>query len=66
MAGGGDGYAMLVGLTRIIDKLGGQLMASQVMDYLKAKGSIAPEIEGRIPRALSRLGGLSRRRNACA
>ncbi len=50
IAGGGDGYAVLKGGKAIIDASGGTLMASMVMDYIAAKGSIAPKVEGRIMR----------------
>ncbi len=50
IAGGGDGYAVLKGGKAIIDASGGTLMASMVMDYIAAKGTIAPKVEGRIMR----------------
>ena len=48
MASGGDGYAALTKGKAIIDASGGTLMASEVMDYITAKGSVAPKVEGRI------------------
>jgi 2',3'-cyclic-nucleotide 2'-phosphodiesterase (5'-nucleotidase family) len=45
---GGDGYASLTKGKAIIDKSGGALMASVVMDYVQARGSVAPKVEGRI------------------
>lgn len=48
LASGGDGYAMLQNLKRIIDTNAGPLMAGVVIDYIKQKGSIAPRVEGRI------------------
>ena len=45
---GGDGYASLTKGKAIIDKSGGPLMASVVMDYVQARGSVAPKVEGRI------------------
>ncbi len=48
IAGGGDGYAVLAGAERLIDAAGAQLMASQVMEYIAARGKIAPMIEGRV------------------
>ena len=32
----------------IIDAYGAKLMASMVMDYIKAKRSVSPKVEGRI------------------
>jgi 5'-nucleotidase/UDP-sugar diphosphatase len=48
--GGGDGYAALGKGKAIIDASGGTLMASMVMDYIAAKGTVAPAVEGRITR----------------
>ena len=48
LASGGDGYAMLQNLKRIIDTNAGPLMAGVVIEYIKQKGSIAPRVEGRI------------------
>jgi 2',3'-cyclic-nucleotide 2'-phosphodiesterase (5'-nucleotidase family) len=48
MAGGGDGYEMFVGAKNLIDPAGAQLMATQVIDYIAARGTISPEVEGRI------------------
>jgi 2',3'-cyclic-nucleotide 2'-phosphodiesterase (5'-nucleotidase family) len=48
MAGGGDGYAMFVGAKNLIDPSSAQLMASQVIDYIAAKGTVNPAVEGRI------------------
>lgn len=48
IANGGDGYAVLKGAKRLIDASAGVLMASQVIDYVKAHGEVAPQIEGRI------------------
>ena len=48
LAGGGDGYAMFVDLPRIVGEIDGQLMASQVIDYVTAAGAIAPTVEGRL------------------
>jgi 2',3'-cyclic-nucleotide 2'-phosphodiesterase (5'-nucleotidase family) len=47
MAGGGDGYAALTRGTALIDASAGKLMATTVMDYIAAKASIAPKLEGR-------------------
>lgn len=48
MADGGDDYDMLKGLKRLIDISGGTLMATTVMHYIEARGTIAPTLEGRI------------------
>lgn len=48
MARGGDGYAALVGKPNLIDPAAARLMASQVIDHVAAKGSVAPRVEGRI------------------
>ncbi len=48
LAAGGDGYAMLTGLKRIVDTNAGPLMAGVVIDYIKQRGKIAPRAEGRI------------------
>jgi 5'-nucleotidase/UDP-sugar diphosphatase len=47
-AGGGDGYAALKGGKVLIDASGGTLQATMVMDYITAKGTVAPKVEGRI------------------
>ena len=48
MAGGGDGYSAFASGTQLVDAIDATLMASQVIDYVTAKGTIAPTIEGRI------------------
>ncbi len=48
IARGGDNYDMFKGLKRLIDTSGGTLMASVVMQYIEARGTIAPKLEGRI------------------
>jgi 5'-nucleotidase/UDP-sugar diphosphatase len=48
MMAGGDGYASLRSARPIIDASGGALMANVVMDYIAAKGTVAPAVEGRI------------------
>ena len=48
MGRGGDGYAALKNGKVVIDASGAKLMASQVIDYIAAKGTIAPAVEGRI------------------
>lgn len=51
MANGGDGYVMFRDARRLIDAAAGSLMATQVMDHIQAKGSVAPQVEGRITAA---------------
>lgn len=48
MAGGGDGYAVFENGTVLITPIDATLMASQVIDYVAAKGTVAPKVEGRI------------------
>jgi 2',3'-cyclic-nucleotide 2'-phosphodiesterase (5'-nucleotidase family) len=48
IARGGDGYTAFKGGKLILDAAGATLMASQVMDYITALGTIEPKIEGRI------------------
>jgi 2',3'-cyclic-nucleotide 2'-phosphodiesterase (5'-nucleotidase family) len=48
LAAGGDGYAMLPGLKRIIDTNAGPLMAGVVIEYVKQRGKVAARVEGRI------------------
>jgi len=48
IAKGGDEYGMLKGLKRLIDPSAGTLVASAVMNYIEAQGTIAPTLEGRI------------------
>jgi 2',3'-cyclic-nucleotide 2'-phosphodiesterase (5'-nucleotidase family) len=45
---GGDGYSSLSKGKVLIDASGGTLMATTVMRYITAKGSVAPQVEGRI------------------
>ena len=48
MMAGGDGYASLTKGKPIVDASGGPLMANVVMDYITARGSVSPVLEGRI------------------
>ena len=48
MANGGDGYKVFVGLKQLVNPIDAQLLASQVIDYIAAKGTVAPKAEGRI------------------
>ena len=48
LAKGGDGYSVFKKGKVIIDASGAKLMAGMVMDYIKAKGSVSPKVEGRI------------------
>ena len=48
IAGGGDGYAMLRNVLRVIDAKGGEKVATQMMDYIAARKTISPRLKGRI------------------
>ena len=48
MAGGGDGYDVLESARVLIDGDSAVLMATQLIEYIKAAGTVSPEIEGRI------------------
>lgn len=48
VAGGGDGYASLKKGKPIVDASAATLMATVVMDYIQAKGTVAPAVEGRV------------------
>jgi 5'-nucleotidase/UDP-sugar diphosphatase len=48
VANGGDGYAILKGKKQIIDKAGGTLMATTVMNYIQKQGEVSPTTGGRI------------------
>ncbi|MCW5772132.1 MAG: bifunctional metallophosphatase/5'-nucleotidase [Rhodospirillaceae bacterium] len=48
LAGGGDGYAMLRDLKRVLDANAGPLMAAVVIDYIKRHGTVAAKTEGRL------------------
>jgi len=48
VANGGDGYSVFKKGKVIIDASGATLMAGMVMNYIKAKGSVSPKVEGRI------------------
>ena len=48
--GGGDGYEALSRGKALIDPAAGTLAAGMVMDYVAAKGEVAPAVEGRITR----------------
>jgi 2',3'-cyclic-nucleotide 2'-phosphodiesterase (5'-nucleotidase family) len=48
VAGGGDGYTVFEAATSLIDPADATLMASQVIDHIAGKGTIAPKPEGRI------------------
>ena len=47
-AGGGDGYSVFKKGKVIINASGATLLAGMVMNYIKAKGSVSPKVEGRI------------------
>ncbi len=48
---GGDGYAVFRDKVRLVDAYAGTLLASQVIDYVAAKGSVSPVVEGRLQAA---------------
>ena len=48
MANGGDGYTVFKTAKALINPIDATLMASQVIDYIAAKGTVAPAPEGRI------------------
>lgn len=48
VAGGGDGYSMLVDKKRIIDENAAVLMTVQIFDYIQSKGEVSPMVEGRL------------------
>ena len=48
MASGGDGYAALKSAKILVDASGATLMATTVMNYISARGNVAPKTEGRI------------------
>lgn len=48
MADGGDGYVVFREGRMLIDPNAAQIMASQVIDYVRREGTVAPEVEGRI------------------
>ena len=48
MANGGDGYSVLKKGEVIIDASGATYLANMVMNYIEAKGTVSPKIEGRI------------------
>ena len=51
LARGGDGYAMLAGQRRLVDANAGTLETIQVIDYLAARGTVAPVVDGRLQAA---------------
>jgi 5'-nucleotidase/UDP-sugar diphosphatase len=48
VAGGGDGFEVLKKGKQLIDESSAKLMATQVIDYVTAKGTVSPKVEGRI------------------
>lgn len=48
MAGGGDGYTVFTEGNLLITPIDAVLMASIVIDYVEAAGTVAPTVEGRI------------------
>ncbi len=47
LARGGDGYSVFKEAPNLISAVSAQLMASQVIDYVAAMGTVAPKVEGR-------------------
>ena len=58
LARGGDGYGALASAKVLIGPTSADLVANKVIDYLRAKGTIAPSIDGRIMVARARPAGL--------
>ncbi|MBM3533538.1 MAG: bifunctional metallophosphatase/5'-nucleotidase [Alphaproteobacteria bacterium] len=48
VAAGGDGFEVLKKGKSMIDESAAKLMASQVIDYIAAKKTVSPKVEGRI------------------
>lgn len=48
LARGGDQYAMLAEARPIISESDAQIIAGQVIDYVAARGRVAPRVEGRV------------------
>ena len=48
VAGGGDGYSMLVDKTRIVDEYAAILMTVQVFNHISSMGEVSPTVEGRL------------------
>lgn len=48
MGHGGDGYAVFKNAPRVISERDGTLLATVVMNYIKAHSPVAPKVEGRI------------------
>lgn len=48
LASGGDGYAVLTGLRRLVDQAGGPNLTTVVIEHVKARGRVAPRVEGRV------------------
>jgi 2',3'-cyclic-nucleotide 2'-phosphodiesterase (5'-nucleotidase family) len=48
MANGGDGYVVFREAEQLIDPIDATLMASQVIDYVAERGTVAPKVEGRL------------------
>ena len=48
VGGGGDGYDVFKGKKRLIDANAGTLLATQVIEYIASRGSVAPVVEGRL------------------
>jgi 5'-nucleotidase / UDP-sugar diphosphatase len=54
LARGGDGYEALTRAKVLVGPTSADLVANKVVDYLRATGSVAPSIDGRIMVARAR------------
>jgi 2',3'-cyclic-nucleotide 2'-phosphodiesterase (5'-nucleotidase family) len=45
---GGNGYAMLKDGKVLLDELGGQYVAGQVIGFIQNRGKVSPKTEGRL------------------
>ena len=50
LARGGDGYTVFQAGEMLVDSASGTLMAGQLIDHIRAAGTVAPAMEGRIGR----------------
>ncbi|MEQ8701988.1 MAG: bifunctional UDP-sugar hydrolase/5'-nucleotidase [Bauldia litoralis] len=48
LADGGDGYALFKTLKRLVDAANGPAMTNAVIDFIRARDTIAPTVEGRL------------------
>ena len=57
LAGGGDGYVVFKSAKVLIGPTAADLVANKIVNYLRAKGTVAPSIDGRIMVARARPAG---------